>query len=218
MLYKLIILIILFLTLGVAYPLFAQGDPTPSQDSIRDKVKEKVENARSNPKAYIGSVTDKTQDSIQIKNAKGEILFVSINPDEVKFVKSGNSTTNIKFADVAIGDYVIAMGYKNSAPSGSTESSVGSGVLTAKRIVVTIQSPATRRILVGNIQKIDKKDISVLDSNGQQFTFSFPKSWKGPEIKDLTVNDKVIIVAIEEDGKEMIRTIDFVKSNTSNPQ
>ncbi|OGM20855.1 hypothetical protein A2863_00065 [Candidatus Woesebacteria bacterium RIFCSPHIGHO2_01_FULL_38_9b] len=198
----LFLLILCLLSFGVFYPVRAQNSPTPTkEESVRDKVKEKVETVRKNPKAYIGTLTDKTQDSIQIKNAKGEILFASINPDEVDFVKTINKTTAIKFSDVAIGDYVIAMGYRN-----------GNSVLTAKRLIVTTESTSERKIVYGTIKKIEKKEITVFDKNNQEFTFTFPKTWKGPEIKELSENDTLVLVAIAKDDKESIRTIELITS------
>lgn len=193
------------LIIGIYRPISAQNSPAPTsgvdEGSVREKVKEKVETVRKNPKAYIGSVTDKTQDSIQIKNSKGEIQFVSINPDEVDFVKSTNKSTAIKFNDVAIGDYVIAMGYRN-----------GNSVLTTKRLIVTTESTSERKIVYGTIKKIEKKEITVFDKNNQEFTFTFPKTWKGPEIKELSENDTLVLVAIAKDDKESIRTIELITS------
>src|SRR4030042_5334648 len=71
-------------------------------DSIREKVREKFQTTKNNPKAYIGTVTDKTQDSIQMKNLGGEIEFVSIDPSEVVFIKIAKTTAAVKFTDLAI--------------------------------------------------------------------------------------------------------------------
>src|SRR3989338_9478112 len=80
-------------------------EATDESDVIREKVREKVTKARLNPKAYIGTVTDKTNDSLQVKDIPGEIQLVAVN-NSVSFVKTENSKAKVSFEDVAIGDFI----------------------------------------------------------------------------------------------------------------
>lgn len=144
---------VLFVTAAlVVLPTLAQDEATDEADTVREKVKQKVEYVRKNPKAYIGAVTDKTEDTIQIKSDSGEILQVSVN-EETSFVKLGKVPTRVKFTDLAIGDFIVAMGFRDT-----------SGVLSGKRILLT--SPATfapRQIAMGEVTSVKKGAISLQD-------------------------------------------------------
>lgn len=139
---------------------FGQESSTNEGDSVRDVVRQKVEEARKNPKAYIGTLTDKTETSLELRNETGEILQISVNEDEVSIAKTGDASFSLKFADVAIGDFVVAMGYKSP-----------NGVLDARRILVTsaIEKPA-RKILVGTVTASERNLLTVSEKEtGQEF-------------------------------------------------
>lgn len=195
--------------------LFAQQDATPSaneQDAIRNKVKAKIESVRANPKAYIGSVTDKVENSLQIKDTKGEIELISVDPD-AQFIKIGKTQTNIKFTDVAIGDFIIAMGIVNANPT--TADTQNKGVLTAKRVLVTssIDTP-TRKIYYGQVISNSKKILTLKPVSDNEVSLPFPKTWKGPEISEINNGDQVIAVsAPDSTGKEVIRSIFVIKNS-----
>lgn len=166
-------------------------------DSVLQKIKQKVETIRKNPKAFAGTVTDKTQDSIQVKNLTGKIEQISIKGD-VAFVKIGKSPSQIKFADIAIGDFIVAMGYTN-----------GNSLLDAKRILLTAPPPELKRkMFMGEISEMKKREIIITDSNNQINAFSFPVKWKGPDLKVLKTGMKVFVISLENDkGVQIIRTI-----------
>src|SRR3990167_9956436 len=79
----------------------SQESATSAADEIREKVKDKIESVLNEPKAYIGTVTDKTEGSLQIKNSDGLIQLVSVNSQKVSFAKVGKTTSPIKFGDLA---------------------------------------------------------------------------------------------------------------------
>lgn len=188
-------------------------DSTDSADSIRDKVKEKIEQVLNKPKAYLGTVTDKTEDTLQIKNFKGEIQFVSVESDQTSLASVGKTTKAIKYDDVAIGDFIIAMGYM--ASEDESEKTNGDSVLETKRILVTEPiEPTKRKIVFGNVVSIEKK-ILTLKSGEEEFQFEFPKSWKGPEIDEISENDRVVIVSVPDEEKMIIRTIEIILKNAS---
>ena len=197
-------------TLTIVYSTeFAQDLETPSPSSptgqpkndIREKVQEKLEAARNNPKAYIGSVTDKTQDSLQVKDEGDEIQLVSVNPENVSFAKVSKSTSTISFNDIAIGDFIVAMGLKN-----------GNNVLTAVRILVA-EPPETpnRRVILGKIITIAKKEVALQQKNGSEITLKFPKSWKGPDLDELNIEDTLFAFGELEGNTLNIRTIEVVE-------
>src|SRR3989344_2310985 len=198
------LLTIATLIIFATQPIVAQESSTKEAQDIRAKVEQKIEEALKNPKAYIGSITDKTKDTLQIKNSGGEIQLVSVDVDATNFVQINKTTKKIKFDDIAIGDFIIAMGYRN-----------GNEVLEAKRILSTLPiEPPKRKIVMGNIINIEKKEIATRELGGQETTFTFPKKWKGPDIKELSIGNKIIIVSTEIEGKDTIRTIHLIESPT----
>jgi len=179
-------------------------DATEEADSIREKVKEKVEAARSNPKAYIGSVTDKTEDTLQIQNDLEEIQLISIDPESASFAKIDKKTTSAKYDDVAIGDYIIAMGFTN-----------GNGVLETKRVIITSKpEKVTRNAVFGNILEINNKEV-LLETQIGEFTLKFPKKWKGPEISEFEKDMTLVAVGEIDDKTITIRTVQLISKAPS---
>ncbi|KKR30830.1 hypothetical protein A2715_01875 [Candidatus Woesebacteria bacterium RIFCSPHIGHO2_01_FULL_39_32] len=181
--------------------------PTSKEDNaIREKVQEKLQAARNNPKAYIGSVTDKTLDSLQIKDESDEIQLVSVDPENVAFAKVlTKSTSKISFNDIAIGDFIVAMGLKN-----------GNNVLTAVRILVTEPlETLNRRIVLGEIINIAKKEVTLQEKNGSEIILQFPKSWKGPDLDELE-EENILFAFGEFEGNALnIRTIKVAEKEVS---
>lgn len=195
--YKIISLTVLFLVLFVLSPgkVFSQSASNEA-NTVLQKIKDKVESIRKNPKAFIGSVTDKTESSLQIKSISGKIDQISVK-SEVTFVKIAKTTTNIKFSDIGIGDFIVALGYTN-----------GNSILEAQRILVT--DPFTdpgRKILLGTITNINKRVVSITDKSGNQSDLTFPAKWNGPEIKDLKTGMNVVTVVLTDNNKLTVRTI-----------
>lgn len=210
-----ILALTIFLIFGFFGCVFAQ-ESTESADSVRDKVKEKIENVINKPKAYLGTITDKTEDTLQIKNLKGEIQFVSVEAEQTSMLSVGKTSKTIKYDDVALGDFIIAMGY--IALDGNDEKTNGNSVLETKRILVTQPfEPTKRKIAFGNVVSIEKK-ILTLKSGEEEYKFEFPKSWKGPEIDEIADGDKVAIVGVPDEEKVIIRTIEIVSNNNNTPQ
>lgn len=108
--------------------------PTGSPDGqasgtsdIRQKVAQDVANTISRPKAYIGTVTDITDSTVQIKNTASQIEQISIKTDATTVINSvGTVAKTVKTTDIAIGDFIVAMGYIDA-----------NSVLGAQRILIT---------------------------------------------------------------------------------
>ena len=117
--------------------------------------KNKMENSNNdNFHAYLGSVTDITDTSFQMKSDDGDIKQVTFsNTTTVVNIVSKIKEATTK--DLAIGDYVIAMGVVGE-----------NDILNASRVLVTIQD---KEIIVkavfGTISEINKK---ILQINGYQ--------------------------------------------------
>ena len=87
-------------------------------------------------------------------------MQISTNEDLTNFVSIGKETKDIAFEDVAIGDFIIAMGYTN-----------GNSVLESSRILV-VDTPTTtnRSVIIGSLNTISKGDIIIneLGSNNEK--------------------------------------------------
>lgn len=118
------------------------------------------------PKAYVGIVTDKTENSLQIKDIKGSLLLLSLDPKTLTVVKiAGTTQKDASYADLAIGDSIAALGYVG-----------GSSVLDTKRILLTTVMPITRRAFIGIITDVTRNKITFKVSDGTVYTVDSNKS------------------------------------------
>ena len=196
---------------------FAKPKTTPeptteaSSDSIRKKVQEKVNEALNSPTAYLGTVTDIAESSIQLKSASGEIQQVGTQ-DIPTVIKDGKTAKTVKLTDIAIGDYIIAMGYKS-----------GNQVINAQRILITSPaSPSKRTAIEGSITDTGKTSLSIetlgkeslsatVDANTIVYRLEQDRFTK---IKFTSLGEGNLIVAagVSPQGKLLARTIFYLKS------
>ena len=142
---------------------------------------EKFEDQTKKSKAYVGTVTDITNSTIQIKGATGEILQAGVT-GETKYINLLKKSVVVKNTDLAIGDYVVAMGLIN-----------GNKVLSTKRILITSELVDDKRQIVwGKLTEITKKKLVLTKNDGEIFEISLPKKWNGPNTSDLNINQIVI--------------------------
>ena len=155
-------------TIVTAFTIFVLGfslvsaqtstDSADDSDPIRERVQEKIDQILSNPKAFLGSITDLTDTSIQIRNNSGAIEQISVD-EETSYVKLDGTSEDIAQDDVAIGDYIIAMGYLNDEE-----------VLDSTRILVTTQpEPLTRFTAYGIVQDLESGDFTLETSYGESY-------------------------------------------------
>jgi hypothetical protein len=127
--------------------------------SIRQKIQEKVDSVLKSPKAYLGVITDISDGTIQInkfnpnqKDQVGkEIKQVSVPTNTVYIKSQKGEVKSIKYTDVAIGDFIAAMGFVN-----------GNSVLEAQRVLVTDQPESTIRLAkLGTIKSVSKTKFTI---------------------------------------------------------
>jgi hypothetical protein len=108
---------------------FALPDASASADlnatgeaALKQKVAAGINNVLNSPKAYIGTVTDATDKTLEIKTKQNEIQQISITTEGTAVVNATTATIkNVKTADIAIGDFIVAMGYvQNNSVLNST--------------------------------------------------------------------------------------------------
>ncbi len=176
------------------------GEATGESD-IKQKVAQKVAEALNKPKAYIGVVTDISDSTIQIKTNKilpgqtGEIKQIATGSEEIAVVKTTQGANKaVKLTDIAIGDFIVAMGYIN-----------GNSVLVAQRILIT--DPVTEP----KINAFMGKGADVIASKGTLvFLFEEGKVTKS-KAANIEDENKVFYVTQEEDEKTSTRSIFVVQ-------
>ncbi len=193
-----------------------QETATGPSELISERVQEKVEQARKLARAYIGTVTEISESTIQInkftldeeKIDKGEIQQISIDEEETTFLKITETSKEIEFSDVAIGDFIIAMGFKNE-----------NDVLEGKRaLIVTPIKPSNRQAIYGRITELSIKELKVKQlQNDEEWLLEFGKKWVGPELDELNEEDKIICVGLSDDKTLEVRTIFLLTSSQASP-
>jgi hypothetical protein len=176
---------------------------------IRAKVAQDVANTLSRPKAYIGTVTDITDSTIQIKTAISEIKQISLGASTSVINSVGPTAKQVKPTDIAIGDIIVAMGYID-----------GNSVLSAQRILVT--APITEpkiSIKEARLTAVAKKILSVnnvFDNTGDSVKpdsktdIETIKAGKmvSTKLGNLSAGDVIIyVVATDDKGVSSVRSI-----------
>lgn len=144
----------------------------------------------------MGTVTDIADSTIQVKTGGGEIRQISANKDEVVVVKTGIANKVVKFTDIAIGDFIVAMGYKN-----------GNQVLDTQRILIT--PPVTEPKITATLGK--GADVTPTKTT---LVFLF-KEGKVTKAKAASIEDnsQIIYVTTEVGGKSGVRSIFMVSQS-----
>lgn len=165
------------------------SDATKTSD-IRTKVAQEVANTINRPKAYIGTVTDITDSTVEIKTMDSEIKQISVNQESTNVVNStGTTNKQVKVADIAIGDFIIAMGYIN-----------GNSVLAAQRILIT--NPVTE-------PKVSATQAKVASLTKKALTVSTIFDGKEGEVQPSSKTDILVV----KDGKQTNAKLGDIKTD-----
>jgi len=178
------------------------NETTSSESAVREAVIKKVEEALNSPKAYLGTVTDISDGTVQLKSDSGSIEQVGTKEEEITVIKSFPTAKEVKLTDIAIGDYIIAMGYRN-----------GNHVLNAKRILITQPTPVPQiKIIYGKVKSISKKEIMVNEDDKAAVATTTKLSNKKTKAEDT-----VIVVGTTIKDVFTARTIFLVESTVPSP-
>ncbi len=153
-------------------------------------------------RGYIGTVTDISNSIIQIKTDNGDIQQIS-GAVNVSYIDTRNDTTKtIKATDVAIGDYLVAMGIKDT-----------NNILQSSRILITDSvKKSTRKAFFGivtddsQIGKISVKN----PKSGQSVTVTAGTTFQitgATKFSAINKDDKVIVTGQFKDNVIDARTI-----------
>jgi hypothetical protein len=125
-------------------------DSTESAD-LTETVKKRIKEATDSATIYMGTITDITESTIQLRDPDGDIKQVSLSSKETSYVNTIKTAKEVQFKDVAIGDFVAALGKIN-----------GNQVLLAKRVIITSAIKETgNRALIGKVTAIAKNEIDI---------------------------------------------------------
>jgi len=154
--------------------------PTSSESTGEAKALQKIKEVLNAPRAYFGTVTDITDTGIQLKSDKGEILQAAVDAKSVVVIKTEPKVTTVKFTDIAIGDYLAALGTTG-----------GNHVLSTQRILITSPTkPPAIKVYFGQVQSVAKKEITL-----EEIKFV-------TKLSGVRVGDWVIVVGeVDEKGK-----------------
>lgn len=106
--------------------------------------------------ATFGTVTDITEDTLQVRSSSGEIAQLAIS-SETTYVKVIDDPDDIEFSDVAIGDYIAALGTSNN------------NVINVQRILVTTEpeSPSVEAV-IGTINVLSSSEFLISKSESNE--------------------------------------------------
>jgi hypothetical protein len=143
------------------------GNATGEAD-IANVVAQKIAEAQKKPKAYIGTVTDLVDSTIQIKTTDAQIQQIETDKAPVTVVNiKGTSNKTVKLTDIAIGDFIIAMGYID-----------GNDVLDAQRILIADAAAEPEiGVLIGKVDSVATKSLTFTPTtNGSSQTVTPDKN------------------------------------------
>jgi hypothetical protein len=176
-----------------------EGQSSSSESGVREVVLKKVEDILNSPKAYLGTVTDIAEKTVQLKTDSGTIEQVSASSEELTVIKQNPTAKEVKFTDIAIGDYIVAMGYRN-----------GNHVLNAVRILITQPTAIPQiKIIYGKVKSISKKEIVVSENDKAVISTATKLSNKKTKAEDT-----VIIIGTTAKDIFTARTIFLVESTS----
>ncbi|HSX48655.1 MAG TPA: hypothetical protein VLE44_00150 [Candidatus Saccharimonadales bacterium] len=156
---------------------------------------------------YMGTVTDISNSTIQIKNTASDIQQITPSKDGVTYVKTtGDNVKEVKSTDLAIGDFIIGMGTKD-----------GNNVLVASRILISDPvKPTTRKAFFGTVT--DNSTIGKItvknNKSGESVTVTPSDSIQITGVNrfsQLKTDTKIIAVGELKDGNIDARTIQVLK-------
>ena len=108
----------------------SQFAETEAAEDPEERAEERVEQSSNPPVAELGTVTDITDTTVEMRTEEGALKQLSID-EETTYVNVIGDTEEVAASDLAIGDYVIAMGFNDDTD-----------VLSARRILIDTPTSA----------------------------------------------------------------------------
>lgn len=179
----------------------ALAQETEASSSVRDKVRQTIENLTKKPRAIIGNLDNISDSTLQIKNLQNKTSLVATNDKTVYFKYSGGKKSEIKFEDLAIGNFTIALGYRNS-----------NDTLDTSRVLVFDKAPfIDKKVVLVEIDTITKNSFTASTKNGENWTVDATKAQvtyrndrnlvESDSVSNLNEGDLVIVIGMVSEKK-----------------
>lgn len=129
----------------------------PINQTITVIYSEEIEITDRPATAIFGAVTDIAEETLQVRSENGQIEQLSLSP-ETTYASIINKPAEIKFSDVAIGDYVVALGFLND-----------NKVLGTSRVLVTSESSdSVKTAISGKVKTLTSREFLVDSYSGDE--------------------------------------------------
>lgn len=157
------------------------------------------------PTSYIGTITDITTSTIQIKNDTGDVQQIQTTSDAAFIDTRGKTIKNLKLNEIAIGDYIAAMGYKDA-----------NNILSSSRIIVIDALKDLKiKAFMGQVTDVQNAKITVKNSKTNESVDITPNTslqiTGASRFSQIKVNDKIITIGEFKDNTIDARTIQVIK-------
>ncbi|MBI1863823.1 hypothetical protein HYS03_01305 [Candidatus Woesebacteria bacterium] len=179
-----------------------------SKDQIASTSATKIQK----PISFIGTITDIAENTIQIKTLEQKIDQVLVDPKNTTFVKTLDSSSKaITQEDVAIGDFVIALGFIQDNNVLKTQKLIISSLIKEVKdevLLVQLQN-LTTTLTAKDIQNGETVNIKA----GKNISFSSNiKNTKITRLSDLDTNQTILVVGIKDStGNFVARRLHLIK-------
>lgn len=192
---------------------FAQSS-TPSstlRDTVKQQVAAEIAQIQQNltKKAFVGSITAKTDASLTLNTLRSQTRSVNVAPDAT-IKLSGNKDGTLK--DLKIGDLILAMGDAD-----------GQNLLTAKRLLVITKPDTDRRqVISGSVTTVSSSSLTINSGSASPTAIKITSDSKytgKTKISDVKVGSSVIVIttATGEFSSPTAKRIHLVQSPNASP-
>lgn len=221
---KVIVSLLLVIAFGLLWsPAQAQEQSTGSgtTESLKKRIEKLIEEKRDQiegvlsdlgirKRGFIGEVQRVSEESITIRTKKGtEIVSV----DGVTLLKASRT---IAVKDIAVGDWVVVMGY------------VENDTFQARRILISAESlrPDPQIVEVGSITNVDRTSLTLqARGSGDTITVTTTRTTEYQDIQgneiartDLTEDTQALVVGVDEDSEKtatLIRVLTVIEDEAT---
>ncbi|RJR28946.1 hypothetical protein C4564_03920 [Candidatus Microgenomates bacterium] len=161
-----------------------------------DKTSETTDSARNTEptlNAYMGTVTDITDSSLQIRSQDGQIVQIAVDKEEASFANIVKATKGIEYSDIAIGDFVIVVGYTNGTQS-----------VHAKRVLVSTEAQESQvSVISGSVKELSSKEF-IVETNNQEYSIDATGKVLVTAMKDGQIVSSKLTSAAEKGSRIII--------------
>lgn len=181
----------------------SQAATKSATDEVRERVRQKIENLVKKPRAVVGTLSEVTDSTLQVTNKAGKEDMVATTKDTRYVRAAGGKRSDVKFEDLVIGDFIVAMGFRN-----------GNNILEARRVIAYDKSPIAQRRAVYGIVKENTKGALVVEHPKTKEVWAITTDKKTVitkktdgkiqevDIKDVQAGDRITAAGVPDPKKE----------------